>query len=282
MELLFSFAWRGTREGLLLHIKALQRFNPDEHWSAAFYAALNHLQFCDGDKVMNLRSYMIFIIQTSNLRRDDQAGFRLDTMATHKLHGTLRASPLPLEQTTKTTILQHFNFPETETTGELCAGVVKAPGLHEKNAPQHLADLEMLSTKKELRPTFFNTQTNLPKEIEFIRVDGGHDECPSHCEVQYWWTVHHLKSETVATMVTSRNSGASYKNRVELQNGCLALAHANLFIPSTLNDSCITNNGKVNQEKLQKNLSSAIDVYVNRVNGGTSMCLYRNSCVSWC
>lgn len=94
-------------------------------------------------------------------------------MATHKLHGTLRASPLPLEQTTKTTILQHFNFPETETTGELCAGVAKAPGLHDKNAPQHLADLEMLSTKKELRPTFFNTQTNLSKEIEFIRVDGG-------------------------------------------------------------------------------------------------------------
>ena len=35
------------------------------------------------------------------------------------------------------------------------------------------------------------------------------------------------------------NSGGFYLNRVELQNGCLALGHANLFIPSTLGGSCV-------------------------------------------
>lgn len=46
------------------------RFNPDHHWSAAFYSAMNKIQYTDGTNIMNLR-------------RDDQAGFRLDTMATH-------------------------------------------------------------------------------------------------------------------------------------------------------------------------------------------------------
>ena len=43
------------------------KFNPDKHWSAAFYGAPNDL----------------------NLGRDDQAGFRLDTMVTHRQHDTL-------------------------------------------------------------------------------------------------------------------------------------------------------------------------------------------------
>lgn len=46
------------------------KFNPDEHWSAAFYAALNDQQFHDGEKVLNLG-------------RDHQAAFRLDTMTIH-------------------------------------------------------------------------------------------------------------------------------------------------------------------------------------------------------
>ena len=106
---------------------------------------------------------------------------------------------------------------------------------------------------------FFKTGSDEPKEVEFVRVDGDHDEGPSHCEVKYWWTAHHLRAQTVATMDTTRNSGASYKNRVELQNGCLALGHANLFIPSTLNGSCLRDDGKVNETKLKENLSSAID-----------------------
>ena len=96
-----------------------------------------------------------------------------------------------------------------------------------------------------------------------------------------WWTAHHLKSKTAATIITSRNSGASYRNRVEFQNGCLALAHATLFIPSTLNGSCISDSGKIDQIKLQENLSSAIDVYVNRVDAApcasTEIHVYRGA-----
>lgn len=81
------------------------------------------------------------------------------------------------------------------------------------------------------------------KEIDFVRVDGASDEGPGHEEVQFWWTYRHVFKEKTATIVTSRCSGCSYLNRVELQNGCLSRAHANTFIPSTLAGSCITENG---------------------------------------
>ena len=126
------------------------KFNPDEHWSAAFYQSLNDQQFRDGEKVLNLG-------------RDDQAGFRLDTMTTHKLHGTLSVKGHE-SLTTRTDYVNgypptlqvtSYNFPETENTAERCVGVVKARPLHEKNAAQHLADLELLSTKEILKPVFF-------------------------------------------------------------------------------------------------------------------------------
>ena len=56
-------------------------------------------------------------------------------------------------------------------------------------------------------------------------------------------------------------------NRVELQNGCLALGHANLFIPSTLDGSNIDlGTGKVDKDKFTKNMMLATEVYINRVN----------------
>lgn len=68
-------------------------------------------------------------------------------------------------------------------------------------------------------------------------------------------------------MVTSRSSGSSYLNRVELQNGCLAKAHSNLFIPSTLKGSCFNSDtGALDNEKLRKNLEAATDVYINHCN----------------
>ena len=133
---------------------------------------------------------------TMNIGRDGQAGFRLDTMTTHRLHGTLcvkgkEALTTRTDYTTRypsTLQTTSYNFAETETVVELCAGVVKACGLHEKNPAQHLADLEMLSKKDELKPAFIDPMTNQLEKVEFIRVDGGHNEGPSHYEVQYWWT----------------------------------------------------------------------------------------------
>ena len=93
--------------------------------------------------------------------------------------------------------------------------------------------------------------------------DGG-DEEPVHQEVQYWWTKRHLIKETKAIMETTRSSGSSYKNRVELQNRCLVLGHANLFIPSTLNGLCMVS-GEVDDDLLCKNLDSAINLYISRV-----------------
>jgi len=157
------------------------RFNPDQHWSAAFYSALNIIQYTDGTNIMNLG-------------RDDQAGFRLDTMATHKSHTTLCISGKE-SLTTRTdyvnnypSVLQttSYNFPATANTGEICAGVVKAPGIFQKGPPQHMADLKMLEKEPTVQPAFVNTNTGSMKEVECVRVDGSYDEGPSHLEVQYW------------------------------------------------------------------------------------------------
>lgn len=102
---------------------------------------------------------------------------------------------------------------------------------------------DFLETKEELKPAFINPTTNERTKIECIRVDGGNDEGPGHLEVQFFWTKRHLERGTI-----------------------VQLSHANLYIPSTFNGSCMEN-GKVNHKKLSENLNDAIDVYISRVNG---------------
>ena len=53
---------------------------------------------------------------------------------------------------------------------------------------------------------------------------------------------------------------------MELLNGCLAVAHSNLFIPSTLGGPCYTEKG-LDKEQLAKNLELAMDVYIRKVDG---------------
>lgn len=248
---------RRARKGFTL------KYNPDSHWSAALYKGLNWLQFTDGTNILYVN-------------RDDASGFRLDTMVTHSQH------PCPMVQgkqvvTTHTDYVKKYpstlqttsyNFTGTNTTPEVCAGVVKASKIYPKNPSQHSADLTMLEARPELHTAFLNPTTGASKAIECIRVDGAGDEGPSHLEVQYLWTARHLEKGSLATLVSTRCSGCSYLNRVELQNGCLALAHSNLFIPSTLNGSCLdVNTGGIDQDKLKANLQAAIDIYIQRCNG---------------
>ena len=82
-----------------------------------------------------------------------------------------------------------YNVPGTKTTGDICAGVVKAPLVHEKNPAQHAADVEHVETLEDLKPAYANPDTGDPKEIECVRVDGSSDDGPPHQEVQYWWTI---------------------------------------------------------------------------------------------
>ncbi len=248
---------RRARKGFQL------KYNPDKHWSAAFYKALNYLHRTDGARILNIN-------------RDDASGYRLDTLTTHKQHATPTVHGHEILTTHSDYVNRYpsvlqtssYNFSGTKSTGELCAGVVKAVPLHEKNPHQHAADLEMLAEKPELYPAFHNSVTESVKPIDCIRVDGGMDEGPSHEEVQFVWTELHLKHKKIATIVTTRSAGSSYMNRVELQNGCLSLGHSNLFIQSTLNGSCFQpGSSSVDQERLKKNLDTAIDVYINRVDG---------------
>lgn len=51
-------------------------------------------------------------------------------------------------------------------------------------------------------------ETERPKTVECVRVDGASDEGPSHVEVQFWWTLQHLQKEKLATLVPTRSSGS--------------------------------------------------------------------------
>ena len=247
---------RRARKGFQL------RYNPDHHWSAAFYRNLNALQYTNGTDILNIN-------------RDDQAGFRLDTLTTHHQY----SSPVVKGKDLLTThtdyvnkypsVLQttSYNFSGTKCTDEYCAGVTKAQSLFTKCPAQHATDLQMLSKKDELKSAFYNPVSNAEKAVDCIRVDGAGDEGPGHEEVQFFWTEWHVSRKKIATLVTTRSSGSSYMNRVELQNGCLTRAHSNLFIPSTIHGSCLKANGKTDKSVLHKNLDSAIDIYIQRCNG---------------
>ena len=230
------------------------KFNPDSHWSHAFYKGLDEIQLKDDSNKLTLN-------------RDDQAGFRLDCTYTHKHHKAVCLEGKP-ELTSHSDYISKYRsylqvtsclFMEAENTGRVAVGIVKAPSvLHEKTATQHLADLYMLRENPKLDVCFED------KEIDCIRVDGGSEEGPAHLEVQFRWTEWHLKEEKEVTLVTTRNSGASCFNLVELQNGVIGRAHANLFIPSTLTGSAETETG-YSEQKHRENMEAAIEVYLSRI-----------------
>ena len=225
-----------------------------------------------------------------NINRDDAAGFRLDTLTSCMQYATPVVSGNEV-LTTRTdfvnrypSVLQttSYNFTKTNTTAEVCVGIVKAVPLHHKNPAQHFSDLVMLSETAILQPVFQDKSLGVPKRIDCIRVDGATDEGPGHETVQYWWTVWHITQSKAATLVTTRSSGSSYLNRVELQNGCLSLGHTNTFIPSTLGGSCLNpDTGCIDQQKLKENLDLAITAYISRVDGcpcgETTIRLFRGS-----
>ena len=79
---------RRARKGFTL------KYNPDAHWSAALYQGLDDIQYRDGRHIMIVG-------------RDDQAGFRLDTMTTSKQNATLcYKDNLPL--TTRTDYVNQY------------------------------------------------------------------------------------------------------------------------------------------------------------------------------
>ena len=115
------------------------RFNPDKHWSSAFYRGLNLIQYTDGNDILNING-------------DDASAFRLDTLTTNKHYAT----PAVVGEDIYTTHTDYVNkypsqlqvtsysFSKTKTTPELCAGVVKATFTYPKNPAQHMADLSKL------------------------------------------------------------------------------------------------------------------------------------------
>ena len=194
------------------------------------------------------------------LNRDDGAGFRLDSTFTHKNAPSLNANGSTITKHTDF-VTKHqsqlqttcYNFTRTSTTTEMCAGVLKASMVHQKDPSQHVADIDMLQQKPELNACFFKEDRDV-KDIECVRVDGASDEGPSHVEVQFLWAERHMQRPTKVTLVTTRSSGDSILNRVELQNGCLSKGHPNLFIPSTLGGEPYNEDGQFEPDKHKDNM----------------------------
>ena len=227
------------------------RMNPDGHWNNAVYQGLDKLQLKDGlDKVV--------------LNRDDAAGFRLDTAYTHKQHKGVQLANEPDLTTGTDFVNSHpaqlqtssYLFMETETTAKMCVGIVKPPVIYDKSPSQHMADLQMIKDKEELY-SVFQLPDGSSKSAWCVRVDGAGDEGPGHKEVAFLWAEKHLMENHL---------GGSYLNAVELMNGCLAVAHSNLFIPSTLGGAVNTATG-FDETQLIQNLDLASDVYISRVQG---------------
>ena len=136
---------RRARKGFQL------KFNPDSLWSNALYRGLNMLQYTDGRHILLIN-------------RDDAAGFRLDTMATHRLHRTLMVQGNPALTTYTDYVNRYpsllqttsYNFTGTKTTSEVCVGIVKASGVYLKNPAQHAADIDFLQKQPELQPVFID------------------------------------------------------------------------------------------------------------------------------
>ena len=194
---------------------------------------------------------------------------------THKSEPVLSIKPTATTRTDFTSKfaaqlqVTSYNFSKTTTSDEICIGLVKATGLHEKSPSQHAADLQRVERLDVVKKSF--CENDQPKEVECIRVDGGGDEGPSHHKVQFLWTERQVMRSTKVTMVTTRCSGDSYLNRVELQNGCLSKGHSNTFIPSTLCGSPFNNEGGLDEQKYKANMSAAVDQYIERVDGTVCM-----------
>ncbi len=116
-----------------MHAKGFNlRYNPDAHWSAALYKALNIVQYEDGCDILNIN-------------RDDAAGFRLDTLTTCRQYATANVQDMPILRTrtdyvnmTRSLLpTTSYNFTRTKTTAEICVRVVKAVPVHQKNPAQH-------------------------------------------------------------------------------------------------------------------------------------------------
>ena len=103
------------------------------------------------------------------------------------------------------------------------------------------------------------------KPIDCIKVDGSTDEGPGHDEVQFLVTERHVELGKVCSLVAA--SGSSYLNHVEVQNGCLAMAHNNIYNPSTIHGSNFHSCGGIDNSLLEKNLDTAAKIYIDKCNG---------------
>ena len=115
-----------------------------------------------------------------------------------------------------------YNFTGTSTTEEVCVGVIKAHKVHQKPSPTCFGHWASKGSWNIIA-VFTNVETGDLKSIECVRIDGAADEGPSHEEVQFWRTARHIAKCRQVTLVTTRSSGSSYLNRVELLNRCRTL-----------------------------------------------------------
>ena len=88
----------------------------------------------------------------------------------------------------------------------------------------------------------------------------------SYTVVQFMWTKRRIKHCQLSAMLTTKIAGGSYLNKVELQNGRLALGHSNIYTTPTTYGTNFTNR-KLEEAKLHQNIKVSIRVYTSQING---------------
>lgn len=137
------------------------------------------------------------------------AGFCLDTMATHRLHKT----PMVKGQHTLITYTDYVNhYPSILQTSYSLWYTNNSRGLCWYGKSQWSISQESCSTYSryacleqhpDIQPLCIDMRTESRKLIECVRIDGASDEGLSHEEVQFFWTLCHVTTPTVATLVTA-------------------------------------------------------------------------------
>lgn len=107
-----------------------------------------------------------------------------------------------------------YNFLGPGTTTEIYSGIVKTVPLHSKNPAQHFQDFT--------GNIFTGHFTGERKTQVCVHVGGGgHDEGPTHKEVQFWSTCYHLKKASQVLILITRDSGTRNKTEWSSKMGVL-------------------------------------------------------------
>ena len=186
---------------------------------------------------------------------------------------------------------------------EKMIAIVKADKLNSSSPSQHAADFHMMmhmarssvSSSSAFLKRMVLQQNGSVKPVVHFEVDGGPDENPSHVETRFLLAEismggpslnpNHRRKQVGASTC---ESGASAKNAVERDNGCITQATAGMvFNIDAFGDLQDPSTGKLDKSKVCSMWEHHIEQYTHAVDGapalnGAKMCAFPGATASSC